>query len=55
MRYDANISSIEERPKLDKLIVDQLHGIFAAYEMRTGNEKPSKREISFKASKAKKK
>jgi hypothetical protein len=40
MRYDAKISTIEDRPELDKLTVDQLHGIFTAYEMRTGNEKP---------------
>jgi len=40
MRYDANISTIEDRTELDKLIVYQLHGIFTAYEMRTGNGKP---------------
>jgi hypothetical protein len=40
MRYDAKISTIEYRPGLDKLTVDQLHGIFIACEMRTQNEKP---------------
>jgi hypothetical protein len=40
MRYDANISTIEDRPKLDKLTIDHLRGIFIAYEMRRGNEKP---------------
>jgi hypothetical protein len=54
MRYDAKISTIEDRPELDKLIVDQLHGILTAYEMRTGQEKPSKGETTFKASKEKK-
>jgi len=49
MRYDSNISTIEDRPELDKLIVDQLHGIFTAYEMRTGREKPSKGETTFKS------
>jgi hypothetical protein len=39
MRYDANISYIEDKFDLDTLIVDQLHIIFTAYEMRTGNEK----------------
>jgi hypothetical protein len=39
IRYDAKISRIEDRLELDKLTVDQLHGIFTAYEMRTGNEK----------------
>jgi hypothetical protein len=43
MTYDANISTIEDRSDLDTLIVDQLHGIFIAYEMRTGNDKSSKR------------
>ena len=36
MRYDANISTIEEKPDLDKLIVDEIHGILTTYEMRTG-------------------
>jgi hypothetical protein len=42
MRYDSKISTIEDRLELDKITVDQLHGIFTAYEMRRGNEKPSK-------------
>jgi hypothetical protein len=37
MRYDAKISTIEDRLELDKLTIDQLYGIFTAYEMRTGN------------------
>jgi hypothetical protein len=53
MRYDAKISTIEDRPDIDTLTVDQLHGIFTAYEMRTGNDKSSKRETTFKASKTK--
>jgi hypothetical protein len=53
MRYDAKISTIKDRPELDKLTVDQLHGIFIAYEMRTWNEKASKRETTFKESKTK--
>jgi hypothetical protein len=55
MRYDVNISTIEYRLEIDTLTVDQLHGIFTAYETRTGNKKPSKGETSFKASKEKKK
>jgi hypothetical protein len=55
MRYDANISTIEDRHDLDTLIVDQLHEIFTAYEMRTWNDKPTKDETTFKASKANKK
>ena len=55
MIYDANISTIEDRSHLSTLIVDQLHGIFTAYGMRTWNEKPSKYETTFKESKVKKK
>jgi hypothetical protein len=55
MRYDANISTIEDRYDLDTLTVDQLHGIFTSYEMRTGNDKSKKYEITFESSKAKKK
>jgi translation initiation factor IF-3 len=40
MIYDANIYTIEDSKKLDKLTVDHLHGIFIVYEMRTSNEKP---------------
>lgn len=41
-RYNAKISTIEDRLELDKLTIDHLHGILTAYEMRTRNEKPSK-------------
>jgi len=53
LRYDANISTIEDIPKLQKITVDQLHGIFTTYEMRTRKKKPSKGETTFKASKTK--
>jgi hypothetical protein len=43
MRYDVEISTIEDRSDLDTLTIDQHHGIFIAYEMRTGNDKSSKR------------
>ena len=42
MRYDAKISTLENRLDLDKLIVDELHGILTTYEMRIGQEKPKK-------------
>ena len=53
MRYDANISTIEDSAELNKLTVDQLHGIFTTQDMRTWSEKPSKGETTFKASKTK--
>jgi hypothetical protein len=55
MRYDANISTIEDRPDLEKLTVDELHGILTTYEMRTGTGKTIKRRNNFKDSKTKKK
>jgi hypothetical protein len=36
MRYDAKVSTLEDRENLDKLTMDELHGILIAYEMRTG-------------------
>ena len=55
MRYDAKVSTIEDRSDLDTLTVHQLHGIFTAYEMRTGNDKTTKDETTFKAYKENKK
>jgi hypothetical protein len=55
MRYDAEISTIEDRHDLNTLTTDQIHGIFTAYEMRTSNDKPSKGEMTFKESRENKK
>ena len=35
MKYDSEVSTLEERDDLDLMTVDELHGIFTAYEMRT--------------------
>jgi hypothetical protein len=40
MRYDAKISTLEDKPDLDKLTVDELHGTLTTYEMRIRQEKP---------------
>jgi len=53
MRYDEKISTIEDKPDLDKLTMDELHGILTSYEMRTRKERPTKEEKTFKASKKK--
>jgi hypothetical protein len=50
MRYNAKISSIEDKSDLKTLTVDQLHGIFTTYEMRTRHDKSTKDETTFKAS-----
>ena len=34
MRFDSKVSSLEERKDLDKLGMDELHGILTACEMR---------------------
>ena len=51
MKYDSKVSTLEERDDLDLMIVDELHGIFTAYEMKTRQNEPSKREATFKVSK----
>jgi hypothetical protein len=35
MRFNPKISALEERSDLDSISMDELHGIFIAYEMRT--------------------
>jgi hypothetical protein len=55
MRFDPKISSLEEREDLGTLSMDELHGIFTAYEMRTEQENPVMKEKTFKASKKTKK
>ena len=49
MKYDSKVSTLEERDELDDITVDELHGIFTAYEMRTGHNEPSRKEATFKA------
>ena len=40
MRYDAKVSTLKVQEDLDKLTIDELHGILIAYEMRTWQEIP---------------
>jgi hypothetical protein len=40
MRFNPKISTLKERLDLDSISMDELHGIFTAYEMRTGQENP---------------
>jgi hypothetical protein len=55
MRFNPKISTLEERSDLDSISMDELHGIFTAYEMRTEQENPDVKEATFKASKRSKK
>ncbi|XP_059076871.1 uncharacterized protein LOC131876101 [Cryptomeria japonica] len=50
MKFDPKISAIEEMKDLKTLTKDELFGILTAYEMRR-EDKPSQKEVSFKASK----
>ena len=38
MKYDSKVSTLEERNDIKLMIVDELHGIFTAYEMRIGQD-----------------
>jgi hypothetical protein len=47
MRFDPNISTLEEREDLGTISMDELHGIFTAYEMRTNRKiHPRKKQPS---------
>ena len=49
MKYDSKVSTLEEQNDLDIVTLDELHGIITAYEMRTGQNDPSRKEVAFKA------
>jgi hypothetical protein len=51
MRFNPKISALEERSDLNSISMDELHGIFTTYEMRTEQENPDVKEAAFKASK----
>ena len=40
IRFAPKISSLEEKIDLNSISMDELHGIFTAYEMRTRHENP---------------
>jgi hypothetical protein len=51
MRLNPKILALEERSDLNSISMDELHGIFTAYEMRTEQENPDVKEAAFKESK----
>ena len=55
MKYDSKVSTLEEWNDLDIVTIDELHGILTAYEMRTGQNDPSRKEAAFKGIKDSKK
>jgi hypothetical protein len=48
MRFDPEISTLEEREHLNSIRMDQLHVIFTAYEMRTEQENLDIKEATSK-------
>jgi hypothetical protein len=48
MRFDPKILALEERSDLNSINMDQLHGNFIAYEMRTQEENIDVKEEAFK-------
>jgi hypothetical protein len=44
MRFNPKISALEEISYLDSINMDELHGIFTTYEMRTKQEDPYVKE-----------
>ena len=54
MIFDSKVSVLEYKKDLHIVTMDEIHGILTAYEMRTKNENPSRREANLKASKKKK-
>lgn len=55
MRFNTKVSTLEEKKYLDKITMDELHGILTTYEMRTKTDQSSKKEDAFKATKRTKK
>jgi hypothetical protein len=55
MRFNPEISALEERSDLNSISMEKLHGIFTAYELRTEQKNPDVKEAAFKASKRSKK
>jgi hypothetical protein len=55
MIFNPKISTLEERSDLNSISMDELHGIFTAYEMRTEPENPDVKKAALKASKRSKK
>ena len=39
-KYGSKVSTLQERYDLDLMTVDELHGIFTTYEMRTRQNEP---------------
>ena len=48
MKYDSKVSTLEEQNDLKLMTIDELHGIFTAYEMRTGKNGSQRKKQHLK-------
>ena len=48
MKYDSKVSTLEEWNDLKLMTIDELHGIFTAYEMRTGQNGSQRKKQHLK-------
>ena len=51
MKFDAKVSTLEERLTIKYFDINELQGVLTAYEMRTRQDKPKRREATFKEEK----
>jgi hypothetical protein len=49
MRFNPKISTLEERSDLNSISMDELHGIFTTYEMRTRTRKSKCKRSSLQS------
>jgi len=50
-KYNSKVFAIEEAKDMNTFSMDELHRSLIAYEMRIAKEKPSDKEVAFKAKK----
>jgi hypothetical protein len=55
MKFNHKKSTLEERSDLNSISMDELHGIFTAYDMKIEQKNPYVKEAAFKAFKRSKK
>ena len=48
MAYNPKVSTLEDREKLEDIIMDELYGILTTYELRLGIDNLPKGEAAFK-------
>ena len=49
MRYNAKVSTLEDKDNIDHLTLDELYGILTTYELMLCDDHNPKGEVAFKA------